>query len=213
MCDLEFGHRNLLEVDGAIEQVVEISGRKDEFDPANAAERIEPPNVLKEGLQMLLVISLCGRHAKLREIDLVLERLGLGRHRREIRITLRQLGLKPNQRLADLALLALERRQLLLEAGLFLLKLRQPVRERAWIIRVGRHGGQEEQQGHEGRCRADYSGGAPAEPGMPGSRRGLKVVTPPNGGVTPFGFFSFFFFLASRFPRSRDFAMVPASLT
>ena len=78
---------------------------------------------------------------------------------------------------------------------------------------MGRHGGQEEQQGHEGRCWADYSGGAPAEPGMPGSRRGVKVDVPPNGGATPFGFFSFFFFLASRFPRSRDFAMVPASLT
>ena len=96
---------------------------------------------------------------------------------------------------------------------MFLLKLGQAIGKRAWIIRVGWHCGQDEQQGRKGRCWADYSGGAPAEPGMPGSRRGLKVVTPPNGGVTPFGFFSFFFFLASRFPRSRDFAMVPASLT
>ena len=110
-------------------------------------------------------------------------------------------------------MLALQSCELLLEARLFLLNARQPIRERAWIIRVGRHGGQKEQQGREGRCRADYSGGAPAEPGMPGSRRGVKVDVPPNGGVTPFGFFSFFFFFSSRRPLSRDFAMVPASLT
>src|SRR2546430_14960039 len=43
---------------------------------------------------------------------------------------------------------------------------------------------------------------------MPGSRRGVKP-TSPNGAGAPFGVFSFFFFLTSRLPLSRDFAMVP----
>jgi hypothetical protein len=123
---------------------------------------------------------------------------------------LRQLRLERDQRLANLTLLTLQRAQLLLQPTLLLLQLREPIGKRAWIIRVGRHCGDKEQQRRKGSCWADYSGGAPAEPGMPGSRRGVKVVVPPNGGATPFGFFSFFFFFASRFPRSRDFAMVPA---
>jgi hypothetical protein len=96
----------------------------------------------------------------------------------------------------------------LLLPRLLLLDSRQPVGKRAWIFRVGRYRGKYEQQRGQRGCRTDYSGGAPAEPGMPGSRRGVKVVPPNGGGTTPFGFFSFFFFLASRFPRSRDFAMV-----
>src|SRR5207245_10750905 len=55
--------------------------------------------------------------------------------------------------------------------------------------------------------RADYTGGAPAEPGMPGSRRGVKAASL-NGAGAPFGGFSFFFFFTSRLPLSRDFAMV-----
>lgn len=109
-------------------------------------------------------------------------------------------------------LLGLERTQLLLLLSLLPLQLRQPVGERARIIRIGWKCGEKEQQRRKGGCWADYSGGAPAEPGIPGSRRGVKVL-PPRGGVTPFGFFSFFFFFSSRWPLSRDFAMVPASVT
>src|ERR1700732_939983 len=93
--------------------------------------------------------------------------------------------------------------------GLLLLDLRQPVGERAGIIRVRRHGGDEEQQRHNGAARSSvYAGGAPAEPGMPGSRRGVKAASL-NGAGAPFGAFSFFFFFTSRLPLSRDFAMVP----
>jgi hypothetical protein len=109
--------------------------------------------------------------------------------------------------LSDLRLLSEQRVQLLLLPGLLLLDVGQPICERARIVRAGRHRGDEEQQRHKGRCRADYSDGAPAEPGMPGSRRGVKVVAPNVGGAA-LGFFSFFFFFSSRRPRSRDFAMV-----
>jgi hypothetical protein len=58
--------------------------------------------------------------------------------------------------------------------GLLLLYLRQPIGERARIIRVRGHGGYEEQQRQQGAASPDdYAGGAPAEPGMPGSRRGV----------------------------------------
>jgi hypothetical protein len=102
--------------------------------------------------------------------------------------------------------------------SLLLLDLRQSIRERAWIIRLCWNGGDGEQQRRQGAgCQANYSGGAPAEPGGPGSRRGVKLgvvkPAPPNGAGAPFGCFSFFFFFGSRFPLSRDFAMVPASLT
>ncbi|HVH66034.1 MAG TPA: hypothetical protein VM674_08355 [Candidatus Acidoferrum sp.] len=92
-------------------------------------------------------------------------------------------------------------------AGLLLLELGESIGERGGIVRVGWHRGDQEQQRRKGSCWSDYSCGAPAEPGMPGSRRGVKPVAP-NVGVTPFGFFSFFFFFSSRRPRSRDFAMV-----
>jgi hypothetical protein len=96
---------------------------------------------------------------------------------------------------------------------LLLLHLRQPVGERAGIIRVCRQRGDEEQQRHKGAaCSGDYAGGAPAEPGIPGSRRGVKA-TSLNGAGAFFGAFSFFFFLTSRLPLSRDFAMDPASQT
>jgi hypothetical protein len=120
--------------------------------------------------------------------------------------------------LPHLALLSLEGAQLLLLPCLLLLDLRQPIGERAGIIRLCWKGGDEQQQRRQGagRC-TDYSGGAPAEPGVPGSRRGVKLggVKPalPKGAGAPFGGFSFFFFFTSRFPLSRDFAMVPASLT
>ena len=156
---------------------------------------------------MLPVVGLRPGETELGLIDAILQGLGLRSDRREVGVALGQLRLQRDQRLTDLSLLALQRTQLLLQPSLLLLDLRQAIGKRVGIIRVGWHSGQEQQQGHQGRCWADYSGGAPAEPGMPGSRRGVKVV-PPNGGVTPFGFFSFFFFLASRFPRSRDFAMV-----
>jgi hypothetical protein len=96
---------------------------------------------------------------------------------------------------------------------LLLLDLGEAVGERAGIVRVRRHGGDEEQQRHKGAASSgDYAGGAPAEPGMPGSRRGVKAASL-NGAGAPFGGFSFFFFLTSRLPRSRDFAMDPASQT
>jgi hypothetical protein len=115
-------------------------------------------------------------------------------------------------------LLSAERVQLLLLPSLLLLDLRQPIGERARIIRLCWNGGDEQQQRRQGAgCSTNYSGGAPAEPGGPGSRRGVKLggvkPAPPNGAGAPFGCFSFFFFFGSRFPRSRDFAMVPASLT
>jgi hypothetical protein len=115
-------------------------------------------------------------------------------------------------------LLSAERVQLLLLPSLLLLDLRQPIGERARIIRLCWNGGDEQQQRRQGAgCSTNYSGGAPAEPGGPGSRRGVKLggvkPAPPNGAGAPFGCLSFFFFFGSRFPRSRDFAMVPASLT
>ena len=103
--------------------------------------------------------------------------------------------------------------QPLLLPSLLLLDLRESIGKRRRVIRVGWRRGDQKQQRHEGSCWANYPGGAPAEPGMPGSRRGVKPVVPPNGAGAPFGFFSFFFFFSSRRPRSRDFAMVPASLT
>jgi hypothetical protein len=120
--------------------------------------------------------------------------------------------------LPHLALLSLQGAQLLLLPCLLLLDLRQPIGKRAGIIRLCWNGGYEEQQRRQGAGRCpDYSGGAPAEPGVPGSRRGVKLggVKPalPKGAGAPFGGFSFFFFFTSRFPLSRDFAMVPASLT
>jgi hypothetical protein len=120
--------------------------------------------------------------------------------------------------LPHLALLSLQGAQLLLLPGLLLLHLGQSIGERAGIIRLCWNGGDDQQQRRQGAgCLADYSGGAPAEPGGPGSRRGVKLggvkPAPPNGAGAPFGGFSFFFFFGSRFPLSRDFAMVPASLT
>jgi hypothetical protein len=156
---------------------------------------------------MHLVRRLRGVEAALRRVDLALERLGLGGDRRKVRIAQGKLGLQGRQRLTNLALLSEQGIQALLLLSLLLLQLRQPVGKRGWIIRMGWHCGQEQQQRRKGGCWANYAGGAPAEPGMPGSRRGLKVV-PPRGGVTPFGFFSFFFFFSSRCPLSRDFAMV-----
>src|SRR6202043_4150527 len=101
--------------------------------------------------------------------------------------------------------------QPLMLTRLLLLHLCQPVGERVGIIRVRGHGGNEEQQRQQGTASSsDYAGGAPAEPGMPGSRRGVKL-TSPNGAGAPFGVFSFFFFFTSRLPLSRDFAMVPSS--
>src|SRR5438105_9258685 len=92
---------------------------------------------------------------------------------------------------------------------LFRLHLRKPIGERAGIIRVRGHGGDEEQQRQQGAASSgDYTGGAPAEPGMPGSRRGVKAASL-NGAGAPLGAFSFFFFLTSRLRLSRDFAMVP----
>src|SRR5438128_8162754 len=92
---------------------------------------------------------------------------------------------------------------------LLLLNLCQPIGERAGIIRVRRHGGDKEQQRQHGAARSgDYAGGAPAEPGIPGSRRGVKPASPLKGAGAPFGVFSFFFFFTSRLPLSRDFAMV-----
>jgi hypothetical protein len=119
---------------------------------------------------------------------------------------------------------------MLLLLSLLLLQLVEPVRERVRIVRLRRQRGDQEQERQGGaRCGTPqtrvwhasrhprgpagprfYSDGAPAEPGMPGSRRGVKVV-PPNGGAAALGFFSFFFFFSSRRPRSRDLAMVPAS--
>jgi hypothetical protein len=120
--------------------------------------------------------------------------------------------------LAHLALLPHQRAQLPLLPSLLLLDLCQAIGKRARIIRLGWNGGDEQQQRRQGAdCWTDYSGGAPAEPGIPGSRRGVKLggvmPAPPNGAGAPFGCFSFFFFFGSRFPLSRDFAMVPASLT
>ena len=142
-----------------------------------------------------------------------LDGLRPGRNRRQVGIALRQLRLESRQCLPELALLTLKRAQPLLLARLLLLNPRKSIRERARVVRARRHRGNQEQQRRKGaRCLTDYSGGAPAEPGMPGSRRGVKVVLL-NGGGTPFGAFSFFFFFTSRFPLSRDFAMVPASQT
>jgi hypothetical protein len=94
--------------------------------------------------------------------------------------------------------------------GLFLLHLRQPISERAGIVRVRGHGGDEEQQRQQGAAGSgDYAGGAPAEPGIPGSRRGVKPASLLKGAGAPLGAFSFFFFFTSRLPLSRDFAMVP----
>jgi hypothetical protein len=134
--------------------------------------------------------------------------LGLRGHRSEVRIPHRQLRFKAGKGLADLRLLALQGTQSLLLSSLLLLDLGESISQRAWIIRVGWHCGDYEQQRRKGGCWADYSGGAPAEPGMPGSRRGVRPVVPPNGAGAPFGFFSFFFFFSSRRPLSRDFAMV-----
>jgi hypothetical protein len=134
--------------------------------------------------------------------------LGLRGHRRQVRIPHRQLRFKAGKRLSDLCLLALEGIQSLLLPSLLLLDLGEAISQRAWIFRVGWHCGDNEQQRRNGGCWADYSGGAPAEPGMPGSRLGVRPVVPPNGAGAPFGFFSFFFFFSSRRPLSRDFAMV-----
>ncbi len=158
--------------------------------------------------------------------------LRLGRDRCEVGAALRELCFQGSQGLPDLALLTFERAQPLMLPRLLLLHLRQPIGERAGIVRVRRHGGDEEQQRHQGPDelpqklgwhvprpsrrpaggRPNYAGGAPAEPGMPGSRRGVKAASL-NGAGAPFGAFSFFFFLTSRLPRSRDFAMDPASQT
>jgi hypothetical protein len=156
---------------------------------------------------MHLVRGVGSVDAGLRGVDLVLQGLSLGGDRREVRIARGKLRLQGGQRLTKLALLGEQGTQPLLLLSLLLLQLRQPIGKRGGIIRMGWHCGQEQQQRRKGGCRANYAGGAPAEPGMPGSRRGLKVV-PPRGGVTPFGFFSFFFFFSSRRPLSRDFAMV-----
>jgi hypothetical protein len=204
---LQLAHRNLLQIDAAIQQVVEAASREQEFDPARPAQRVQPADLALKGAQVLVVGELVMRELQLRIGKLGFDRLGLGRDRRQVGIALRQLDLQGSQRLAQLALLAFQRTQPLLLPRLLLLDPRQPVGKRAGIFRVGRYRGEKKQQRGQRGCRADYSGGAPAEPGMPGSRRGVKVV-PPNGGVTPFGFFSFFFFFSSRRPRSRDFAMV-----
>ena len=82
--------------------------------------------------------------------------------------------MQTRQCLPDLALLSLQRIEPLGLPRLFLLHLRQPIGERARIIRVHGHGGHEEQQRQQGAASPDdYAGGAPAEPGMPGSRRGV----------------------------------------
>src|SRR3989441_1934088 len=155
---------------------------------------------------VLVVIDL-----QLRIVKLRLDGLGSGRNRRQVGVALRQLRLEGRQRFAQIALLTLECGEPLLLTRLLLLNPRQSFRERARVVRARRHRGYQEQQRREGaRCLTDYSGGAPAEPGMPGSRGGVKVV-PLNGAGAPLGGFSFFFFFASRFPLSRDFAMVPAS--
>lgn len=131
--------------------------------------------------------------------------------RRQVGVALGELRLQGGERLADLRLLPLQGLEMLLLLSLLLLQLVEAVRERVRIIRLRRQRGEQEQQRQGGaRCFCFYSGGAPAEPGMPGSRRGVKV-TPPNGGLAALGFFSFFFFFSSRRPRSRDLAMVPAS--
>ena len=149
----------------------------------------------------------------MRVSELCLDRLGSGRDRRQVGIAQGELRLQRGERLSDLALLAFERTQPLVLLRLLLLDLRQPIGERAGIIRVRRHRGDEEQQRQKGAaCSGNYAGGAPAEPGVGGSRRGVKA-TSPNGAGAFFGDFSFFFFLTSRLPLSRDFAMDPASQT
>src|SRR6202140_44746 len=142
--------------------------------------------------------------------DLRLDRLRLGGNRGKVSVALRQLQLQAGECQLNLALLSLQCSEPLMLQCLLLLHLRQPIGERAGIIRVRGHGGNEEQQRQQGAARSDdYAGGAPAEPGTPGSRRGVKPASPLKGAGAPFGAFSFFFFFTSRLPLSRDFAMVP----
>jgi hypothetical protein len=71
-------------------------------------------------------------------------------------------------------LLTFECTQALMLPRLLLLNLCQPIGERAGIVRVRGHGGNEDKQRQQGAASPDdYAGGAPAEPGVPGSRRGV----------------------------------------
>ena len=207
---LQLAHRHLLQINSPVEQVVETPRGEDELEPAHAAERIERLDVGLEGPHMLQVRELIVRQLQLGVGDLRFNRLRLGGDRGQVGIALRQLHLQPRECQLDLALLSLQRREPLMLPRLLLLNLCQPIGERAGIIRVRGHGGDKEQQRQQGAARSgDYAGGAPAEPGIPGSRRGVKPASPLKGAGAPLGAFSFFFFFTSRLPLSRDFAMVP----
>ena len=228
---LELGQCELVEINGAVHQVAEASRREEELDPAEPAELVYPADLLLERVAVLEVGKLVSEQIGFCLLQLGSQHLELVGDRRQVGIAPGKLGLKAGESLAHLRLLHLQGLEMLLLLRLLLLQPVQPVGERVRIIRLRRQSGEQEQQYSQRdaaakrlkrgfgtpratrvgrRARTFYSDGAPAEPGMPGSRRGVKVV-PPNGGAAALGFFSFFFFFSSRRPRSRDLAMVPAS--
>src|SRR5947209_18011880 len=125
MSELQLRKRNLLKINGSVEQVVEMPRGEDELDPAHAAEGIELSHVGLERLHVLPVVGLRPGETELGLIDAILQGLGLRSDRREVGVALGQLRLQRDQRLTDLSLLALQRTQLLLQPSLLLLDLRQ----------------------------------------------------------------------------------------
>ncbi len=57
-CQLQLADRDLLQVDGAVEQVIETAGGKDELEPAHPTERVELAHVRLESAYVLQVSEL-----------------------------------------------------------------------------------------------------------------------------------------------------------
>jgi hypothetical protein len=79
-----------------------------------------------------------------------LQCLGPSRDRRQVGVAQGELRLEGGEHLPHLALLSQQRAELLLLPSLLLLDLRQPIRERARIIRLCWNGGDEQQQRRQG---------------------------------------------------------------
>src|SRR5947209_16704929 len=115
MSELQLRKRNLLKINGSVEQVVEIPGGEDELDPAHAAEGIELSHVALERKHVLPVVGLRPGETEFGLVDAILQDLSLGSDRREVSVAFGQLGLQRDQGLTDLSLLSLQRTQLLLQ--------------------------------------------------------------------------------------------------
>ena len=90
---LQLADRDLLQIDTAVQQVIETSRGKHELEPPHTTERVQLLDVRLEGAHVLLVDELVARELKLRIRNLRLDRLRLRSDGGEVGVALRQLGL------------------------------------------------------------------------------------------------------------------------